>query len=223
MSSGFIYIMINDSFNGLIKIGKTTVDAEERAKQLSKGSGVPTPFRVASQLYVSNCDATEKKIHDELNDYRVNPNREFFKYPLHKAIDLIYMLNRTQQISWEEKYESIDILEELKEKFGEYINPKIISARIYQTEDTVYFEQTVYKYGDEGFLKDQLITRTDLGFIVEGESIDEPMFKSSHSVIENAQKFSILNSYSIINCFDDLFTEEGIQKAVEEYRLNNFK
>lgn len=222
MSSGFIYIMINDYYNGLIKIGKTTISAEERAKQLSKGSGVPTPFRVAYQLYVNNCDVTEKKIHDELNDYRVNPNREFFKYPLHKAIDLICKLNSTQVIV-EEKYEAIDILAELKEKFRDYINPKIISARIYQTKDTVYFEQTVYIYENDHFLKDQVITRTDLGFIVEGDDIDELMFKSSCSVIKNAQKFMELDSYSIINCFDDLFTEEGVQKAVEEYRLNKFK
>lgn len=218
MSTGYIYILINDSFNGLIKIGKTTVNVEERAKQLSKGSGVPTPFRVAYQLFVNNCDVTEKKIHDELNDYRVNPNREFFKYPLHKAIELIYMLN-SAQITGEEKYEAIDILAKLKEKFRDYINPKIISARIYQTEDTVYFEQIVYIYGNDHFLKDQLITRTDLGFISDGDDIDELMFKSSCSVVENAKKFIELDSYSIINCFDNLFTEEATQNVLKEYKL----
>lgn len=223
MSSGYVYILINDSFNDLIKIGKTTINAEERAKQLSKGSGVPTPFRVAYQLYVNNCDVTEKRIHDELNDYRINPNREFFKYPLYKAINLIQMLNGSQ-INGEEKYEALDILTELKDKFRDYINPKIVSARIYQTEDTVYFEQTVNIYGNDHFLKDQLITRTDLGFIVEGGDIDidELMFKSSCSVIGNAQKFITLDSYSIINCFDDLFTEEATQKVAEKYKFDSF-
>lgn len=219
MSSGFIYIMINDSYNGLIKIGKTTISAEERAKQLSRESGVPTAFRVAYELYVDDCDAAEKKIHNNLNEYRINPNREFFKYPLYKAIDLIQMLN-SPQIKGEEKYEALDILSELKEKFKDYINPKIISARIYQTEDTVYFEQTVYKYGKEGFVKDQLITRTDLSFISEGRG--EDMFNFSYTVKENAQKFILLDSYSIINCFDDLFTEEATQKVAEKYKFASF-
>ena len=109
MGSGFVYIMINDSYNGLIKIGRTTFSAEERAKQLSSDSGVPTPFRVAYQVFVDNCEDVEKKIHTELADYRINPNREFFKYPLHKAVDLIHNINKKQPRSNEEQYEALDI------------------------------------------------------------------------------------------------------------------
>lgn len=221
MSSGFIYIMINDSYNGLIKIGRTTISAEERAKQLSSDSGVPTPFRVAYQTYVDDCEGAEKKIHHELHEYRINPNREFFKYPLHRAIDLIQGLNNKSQMKGEEQYEALDILSELRERFEGYIDPKIISARIYQTQDTVYFEQTIYKY-DKGFLKDQLITRTDLAFIVKGPD-EGLMFKPSNTVKENAQEFFSLDSYSIINCIDGLFTKEATLKVAEEYEYNSSK
>ena len=47
MSAGYIYILINKSFDGLLKIGSTTLGAEERARQISASTGVPMPFIVA--------------------------------------------------------------------------------------------------------------------------------------------------------------------------------
>lgn len=44
---GHIYILVNPSMEGLVKIGKTTRDPESRARELSQATGVPTPFYVA--------------------------------------------------------------------------------------------------------------------------------------------------------------------------------
>jgi hypothetical protein len=55
---GFIYILINPSMAGLVKIGKTTRDPEARAKELSQATGVPTPFYVA---YYGHGDEIEDK------------------------------------------------------------------------------------------------------------------------------------------------------------------
>jgi hypothetical protein len=44
---GYIYILINPYFKGLVKIGKTTRSSEERALELSKHSGIPAEFVVA--------------------------------------------------------------------------------------------------------------------------------------------------------------------------------
>ena len=41
---GFIYILINASLDGLIKVGKTTRDLEKRAIELYQYTGVLTPF-----------------------------------------------------------------------------------------------------------------------------------------------------------------------------------
>ena len=47
MAQGFVYILVNPAFPGYIKVGKTTKTPEERAKELSAATGVPTPFIVA--------------------------------------------------------------------------------------------------------------------------------------------------------------------------------
>jgi hypothetical protein len=47
---GYIYILINPSLEGLIKVGKTTRDPIDHAVELSKATGVPTPFIVAYHI-----------------------------------------------------------------------------------------------------------------------------------------------------------------------------
>ena len=46
MEEGYVYILSNDSLNGLLKIGSTTFGAEKRAKQLSYTTALPSPFIV---------------------------------------------------------------------------------------------------------------------------------------------------------------------------------
>ena len=41
---GYVYILENASMPGLIKIGKTSRDSVERARELSSATGVPTGF-----------------------------------------------------------------------------------------------------------------------------------------------------------------------------------
>jgi hypothetical protein len=66
---------------GVLKIGKTTRDAGQRARELSTHTGVPTPFRVDFVCEVQDCDAVEAAIHARLTTARVNEAREFFKLP----------------------------------------------------------------------------------------------------------------------------------------------
>ena len=63
MNAGYIYVLINASMPGLIKVGMTTNTPEERAEQLSSATGVPTPFVVAYQRYVNDCAAAEEFVH----------------------------------------------------------------------------------------------------------------------------------------------------------------
>ena len=73
---------------GLCKVGKTTGDPYERAKQLS-GTGVPTPYIVAYYRQVLDCSSAEKLIHSHLSYARVNNDREFFRVDAKVAIDAI--------------------------------------------------------------------------------------------------------------------------------------
>ncbi len=88
---GYVYVLMNPSLQGLVKIGKTTKDPEERAAELSSATGVPTPFVVAYKLFVSDCSQAEAFVHAflEKKGYRLTDNREFFNIPINEAIDAV--------------------------------------------------------------------------------------------------------------------------------------
>ena len=95
---GCVYILKNEAMPGLIKIGYTSGTAKERAQQLSQPTGIPMPFEVAADLdglALEHCQKLEAEIHKELNEHRVNPNREFFKYPVADASQLLKKLHTT--------------------------------------------------------------------------------------------------------------------------------
>lgn len=90
-NNGYVYVMINPSFPNMVKIGKTTKDPNERAKELSAATGVPTPFMVVFYKPFFDCDLAEKTIHEYLEEegYRVNDNREFFSMTANEAINVV--------------------------------------------------------------------------------------------------------------------------------------
>ena len=92
-TEGYVYCMSNESMMGLLKIGMTLDNPEERAKELSSATGVPYPFRVEMCKKVFNPRAKEKAIHDLLSalGYRVNEKREFFNCAL-GIVDLLFTL-----------------------------------------------------------------------------------------------------------------------------------
>jgi tetratricopeptide (TPR) repeat protein len=86
---GYIYIVINESYKGLVKIGRSSRPPEERAKELSRPTGVPTRFHVAYEEFVADCHLAEKLVHKRLEQHRVNQRREFFEVALKEAIKVV--------------------------------------------------------------------------------------------------------------------------------------
>ena len=89
-----VYILTNRSL-GCIKIGRietTTKNTAKRAEELFS-TGVPTPFEVAYEHSYEDPKRLEKLIHEYLERYRVHPRREFFRFPVDKAIELIKELS----------------------------------------------------------------------------------------------------------------------------------
>jgi hypothetical protein len=88
-NAGFIYILRNPTMEAdIFKIGLTRNSEDERAQQLSKTS-VPDKFYKSQEWNVKDCVRAEKEIHAELNDFRIDPRREFFKVQYDKAIATI--------------------------------------------------------------------------------------------------------------------------------------
>jgi hypothetical protein len=92
MNPGTLYILINASMPNLVKIGKTTKSAVERARELSSATGVATPFHVAYELPVSDCDVAERLLHERLASRRISSDREFFAIDVREAIERLRQL-----------------------------------------------------------------------------------------------------------------------------------
>lgn len=90
-NKGYIYAMRSASDKkDIFKIGLTQRTPEVRAKEISRGCGVPTEYFPVEEWEVADCKLAEKMIHDQLKEFRVNNNREFFHMPyknIRKIID----------------------------------------------------------------------------------------------------------------------------------------
>lgn len=91
MTAGFIYVLVNSSMPGLLKVGKTTRTTAERCQELTSVTGVPTPFVVAFEQHFKDCHAAEQAIHAVLSakGLRQAENREFFRGSSNEIIRLI--------------------------------------------------------------------------------------------------------------------------------------
>ena len=89
-----IYILSNPSFPGFLKIGYTRKEIGIRIKDLSKATGVPTPFKLEYIFKCYNGLQLEADVHKHLKDFRVNSYREFFDITLAQAIEAVKYLGQ---------------------------------------------------------------------------------------------------------------------------------
>jgi len=73
-----VYVLINESMPGLVKIGRTTNSVEQRIKQLDTTS-VALPFQCFYAAEVKDSAFVEAKLHLAFANSRVRQNREFFR------------------------------------------------------------------------------------------------------------------------------------------------
>src|SRR5947207_4857136 len=96
---GYIYVLVNSSLPGLVKVGKTTRLPSERVQELSGATGVPTPFIVAFEQIFEDCDAAEACVHAALErqGLRQSNNREFFRASAAEVIRVILTTAENEQ------------------------------------------------------------------------------------------------------------------------------
>jgi hypothetical protein len=88
-NAGYIYILRNPTMEkNIFKIGLTRNEVDDRINQLSKTS-VPDKFYKSQEWNVKDCVRAEKEIHIKLNDFRVDPRREFFRINYDEAVKII--------------------------------------------------------------------------------------------------------------------------------------
>jgi hypothetical protein len=81
-TKGHIYVMRSAAHEkDIFKVGVTQRTADMRSDELSRTSGSPDKFLVVQEWEVTDCFKAEAVVHKSLAQYRINPNREFFKAP----------------------------------------------------------------------------------------------------------------------------------------------
>jgi hypothetical protein len=88
----FVYVLVNKSIPGMVKIGMTVRNVDERAKEISSATGVPTPWVPIYSFQCFNSYKLEQEIHEYLDAIRVNENREMFAMSSTDAIKIVKQL-----------------------------------------------------------------------------------------------------------------------------------
>ena len=105
MTDGYIYCFSNTSMPGILKIGMTERDPNERTKELFT-TGIPAPFNIEFAKKVSNPKKKETLLHQILELYaeRINPKREFFKVSI-EEVKLLFELIEGDNWIYDEREE----------------------------------------------------------------------------------------------------------------------
>jgi hypothetical protein len=81
----WVYVLSNAAMPGILKIGYTRRDLDVRVIELSKSTGVATPFKLEWAFNCYDGDILELEVHRSLEDYRVTSNKEFFAISIEDA------------------------------------------------------------------------------------------------------------------------------------------
>uniref|UniRef100_A0A6C0AV47 Bacteriophage T5 Orf172 DNA-binding domain-containing protein n=1 Tax=viral metagenome TaxID=1070528 RepID=A0A6C0AV47_9ZZZZ len=244
----YVYVMSNSSFpEDMLKIGWTRQHPNIRANNLHT-SGIPTPFIVEYVIITPNGSKLEKQIHNHINTYRVNSNREFFKISkeeLTKILenDLMLELRQVTEISAafdrkksnNDKVKEIELLyEELKKEtedfFGKFKkentelviknmnNKKYVSFR-----DTEYNQSSLHIHGlendDEKHLK-KIFYFINRDIIEYKELLDKLIY--NYKEIKNSIGGNQMRSDNVLFKKLILKTQENLHNIRSEYVVESF-
>lgn len=210
-TAGYVYILVNSSVPDLVKIGLTRGTSKARASDLSRNTGVPTPFVVAYDELVADCVEVEKRLHEKFSHQRVNGRREFFHVTAKEAIDALQKIARFSPFLDDEEVTRINVLSAFDARCRRWLRRDLVGLGYLQTATTCALE-TVRQ---ESFASSDLkVDRVDLDFIGSG---GRPTFDPARDPEENARILLEMDSYSLIMCFD--FIEHEVAMWIdEEYR-----
>jgi len=96
---GFIYVMRSAAHaKNVFKVGLTRRSSDERSRELSSNTSAPDHFLLAEDWATPDCVQAERLIHLELDQYRMNPRREFFVAPYRTIREVVERVIRSQEI-----------------------------------------------------------------------------------------------------------------------------
>lgn len=236
-SSGYVYVLLNPSIQGMVKIGMTTRDPENRVDELSNATGVATPFILVYKEYFNDCHLAEKQLHSilEHQNYRVSNNREFFTISVHEAIKLVQDLKSQNQTStFKEDTVSIytnndinklaiDILDEAENyyygregKLEDYEEALKLfkKAAKFGALEAYWYLGNIYKYGNG--VKDDL--KTAMEFYKQGAKLGwVDCFAEMGIIYSNSFNRDFIHKENAIKCWSTYFGDIKNSKMIEMF------
>jgi hypothetical protein len=85
---GYVYVLTNEAFPDLVKVGFSTKDPSLRVSELSNTS-VPTPFKIFYEVLVDDPYELEQKVHARLRDNGEHAGKEFFRVAPKQALSIL--------------------------------------------------------------------------------------------------------------------------------------
>jgi hypothetical protein len=89
---GYVYAIANDAMPGLVKIGATLRNPEDRLNEARATTWAPSCFRIIAQAAVGDAFGTERTLHALLARRRFDGRREFFVMTHEEAIALLALV-----------------------------------------------------------------------------------------------------------------------------------
>ncbi|HRK61754.1 MAG TPA: GIY-YIG nuclease family protein [Candidatus Omnitrophota bacterium] len=188
--SEIIYVLINESMPGYVKIGKTS-NLEQRIRQLDTTS-VPLPFECFYACTVKDSCFVEKQLHDAFLEQRVRSSREFFEISPERVVSALKLaelenitpkkdfvespedqkaLNqaRTRRSVFSFKMVDINPGEELSFANDENLKAKVVDNRYID----FYGEVTSLSGAAQKILKTEYPLQGPIYWLYQGETLDE--------------------------------------------------
>ena len=120
--------------------------------------------------------------------------------------------------------EKLEILSELKNIYGEKINIELSSIKYCQNESSVILEMYFFQSPEIPVCIDLEFIRGEIIKDANGADKDIiPMFQPYTDIVDSAQSFIHLDTYSLMMCIENLFSKSAEEEINREYmdNLNN--
>lgn len=152
-NDGFIYILKNHYIPNVYKVGYTKRDAIERAKEISRGTGVPGDWEVAREWPVVDAYETEQYIFLEFEGYRIQ-KKELFNFTgtsLEEVIRTMDVLLSNRQKSLAEYIEKLNRYETRLKKATKEVEQALMAEQ-YDIQYIKYIRETIERVNRESKL-----------------------------------------------------------------------
>ncbi|MFT4098544.1 MAG: GIY-YIG nuclease family protein [Rhodoblastus sp.] len=220
-TSGHVYVLINPSMPKMVKVGWTSRDPTVRAEELSKATGVATPFIVVFHQFFSDAISAEAYVHASLErkGFRVAGNREFFRAELNDIIREVMAvpidLAKAEELESEEEL-SEDIAETIQAEaeayylgYGETIRDERKAFELYKQAAKLGSAEAwlalghIYNFGSEGVSEDKYAATQ--AYLNAGEKGIFPAFSKAAQIQKELGNYD--NYTKLIRKFFEIYAD----------------